>query len=199
MPAIAIPVIRHIEPEELRSLGRKQTSGRMASRMFAIANVLDGLSREDAASHAGMERQSLRDWVLRFNAEGVAGLEDRPKKGRPRRMHEGIEKAFCERVDKGPDADTDKLVRWRRVDLQAWLKSEHAISYHERSIGKILKRLGYSHVSTRPVHPENDPEAMEAFKKTSQRPCKPRFPKTPKAKGSNSGFKTRRVSGKKAR
>jgi len=161
----AIPIIRHVEPEELRRLGREQASGRMASRMFAIANVLDGLSREDAATHAGMERQCLRDWVHRFNAEGVDGLRDRPHKGRPRRMHKGIEKAFCERVDKGPDADRDKLVRWRRVDLQEWLKSEHTLTYHERSIGKILKRLGYSHVSTRPVHPENDPEAMRLLKK----------------------------------
>ncbi len=165
----AIAIKRHIEPEELRRLGREQTSGRVASRMFAIANALDGLSRENAATHAGMERQSLRDRAHRFNAEGVAGLEDRPRKGRPRRMHEGIAKAFCERVDKGPDAETDKLVRWRRVDLQTWLKSEYAINYHERSIGKILKRLGYSHVSTRPIHPQNNPEAMEAFKKTSQK------------------------------
>ena len=195
----AIPIIRHLEPEELRRLGREQTSGRMASRMFAIANVMDGLSREDAATHAGMERQCLRDWVHRFNAEGLAGLEDRPRKGRPRRMHEGIEKAFCERVDKGPDAETDKLVRWRRVDLQEWLKSEHTINYHERSIGKILKRLGYSHVSTRPVHPENDPEAMEAFKKTLQKQYKKLFPSTPKTKRLNSGFKMKRVSAKKAR
>lgn len=195
----AIPIIRHIEPEELRRLGREQTSGRLASRMFAIANVLDGLSREDAATHAGMERQSLRDWVHRFNAEGVAGLEDRPRKGRPRRMHEGIEKAFCERVDKGPDAETDKLVRWRRVDLQAWLKSEHTISYHERSIGKILKRLGYSHVSTRPVHPQNDAEAMQTFKKTLHRQSRTRFPNTPKAKRLNSGFRMKRGLDKKAR
>jgi transposase len=195
----AIPIIRHIEPEELRRLGREQTRGRMASRMFAIANVLDGLSREDAATHAGMERQCLRDWVHRFNAEGVAGLADLPRKGRPRRMHEEIEKAFCERVDKGPDGKTDKLVRWRRVDLQEWLKSEHTINYHERSIGKILKRLGYSHVSTRPVHPENDPEAMEAFKKILQKQCKKLFPSTPKTKRLNSGFKMKRVSAKKAR
>jgi transposase len=114
-------------------------------------------------------------------------------------MHEGIEKAFCERVDKGPDAGTDKLVRWRRVDLQEWLKSEHTISYHERSIGKILKRLGYSHVSTRPVHPENDPEAMEAFKKTLQKQCKKPFRNKPKTKRSNSGFKMKPASGKRAR
>jgi transposase len=195
----AIPIIRHVEPEELRRLGREQTSGRVASRMFAIANVLDDLSREDAATHAGMERQSLRDWVHRFNAEGVEGLRDRPHKGRPRRMHAGIEKEFCERVDTGPDVGRDKLVRWRRVDLQAWLKSEHAITYHERSIGKILKRLDYSHVSVRPVHPENDPEALEAFKKTLQPLSTTRFPNTQKTKELNSGSKMRRGLGKKAR
>jgi len=195
----AIPIIRHVEPEELRRLGREQTSGRVASRMFAIANVLDDLSREDAATHAGMERQSLRDWVHRFNAEGVEGLRDRPHKGRPRRMHAGIEKEFCERVDTGPDVGRDKLVRWRRVDLQAWLKSEHAITYHERSIGKILKRLDYSHVSVRPVHPENDPEVLEAFKKTLQPLSTTRFPNTQKTKELNSGSKMRRGLGKKAR
>jgi transposase len=194
----AIPIIHHVKPEELRRLGREQTSGRLASRMFAIANVLDGLSREDAATHAGMDRQCLRDWVHRFNVEGVDGLRDRPHKGRPRRMHAGIEKEFCERVDKGPDADTDKLVRWRRVDLQEWLKSEHTINYHERSIGKILKRLGYSHVSTRPIHPENDPEAMEAFKKTLPKRYRTHSLNTPKAKRLNSGFKMKPVSGKKA-
>ena len=195
----AIPIIRHVEPEELRHLGREQTNGRVASRMFAVANVLDGLSREDAARHAGMERQCLRDWVHRFNAEGVAGLKDRPHKGRPRRMHAGIEKEFCERVDTGPAMRTDKLVRWRRVDLQDWLKAEHAINYHERSIGKILKRLGYSHVSVRPVHPKNDPEALEDFKKTLQPPYARRFPNAPKTKKLNSGFKMKHVLDKKAR
>ena len=195
----AIPLIRHIEPKELRRLGRPETSGRVASRMFAIANALEGMDRTEAATHAGMERQSLRDWVHRFNEEGVEGLRDRSHKGRPRRMHAGIEKEFCERVDTGPDADTDKLVRWRRVDLQDWLKTEHAINYHERSIGKILKRLGYSHVSVRPVHPENDPEALEDFKKTLQPPYATRFPNMQKTKELNSGFRMRRVSGKKER
>jgi len=195
---IAIPLIRHIEPKELRRLGRLEVSGRVASRMFAIANALEGMDRTEAATHAGMERQSLRDWVHRFNAEGVEGLRDRPHKGRPRRMHAGIEKEFCKRVDIGPDADMDKLVRWRRVDLQDWLKTEHAINYHERSIGKILKRLGYSHVSVRPVHPENDPEALEDFKKTLQRPYATRFLNTQKTKRLNSGFRMRPVSGKKA-
>jgi transposase len=195
----AIQLTRHMEPKELRRLGRREASGRVASRMFAIANVLEGMNRTEAATHAGMERQCLRDWVHRFNAEGVEGLHDRPHRGRPSRMHAGIEKEFCERVDTGPDAETDKLVRWRRVDLQDWLKTKHAIKYHERSIGKILKRLGYSHVSVRPVHPENDPEALEDFKKTLQPSYAPYSPHMQKTKRSNSGSRMRRGLGKKAR
>jgi transposase len=105
----AIPIIRHVEPEELRRLGHEQTSGRVASRMFAIANVLDGLNREDAATHAGMGRQSLRDWVHRFNAEGVASLKDIPRKGRPRRMHAGIEKVFANALTKAPMPEQTNL------------------------------------------------------------------------------------------
>lgn len=194
----AVPLVRHIEAKALRRLGRRETSGRVASRMFAIANALEGMSRAEAAAHAGMDRQILRDWVRRFNAEGVEGLQDRPHKGRPRRIPAEIEKAFCERVDTGPDAKTDKLVRWRRVDLQDWLKTEHALKYHERSIGKLLKRLGYSHVSVRPVHPENNPEALEAFKKTLLRRYKTRFLNMQKTKRLNSGFRMKHVLGKKA-
>lgn len=193
----AIQLTRHIEPKELRRLGRAETSGRVASRMFAIANVLEGMNRTEAATHAGMERQCLRDWVHRFNAEGIEGLRDRPHEGRPRRMAAEIEKELCERVDTGPDAKTDRLVRWRRIDLQDWLKTEHDLDYHERSIGKILKRLGYSHVSVRPVHPENDPEALAAFKKTLPKSSKTRFPNTLKTKRLNSGSKTKRGSDKK--
>ena len=74
----AIQLTRPMEPKELRRLGRREASGRVASRMFAIANVLEGMNRTEAATHAGMERQCLRDWVHRFNAEGVEGLHDRP-------------------------------------------------------------------------------------------------------------------------
>src|SRR6201987_4131751 len=95
----AIQLTRPMESKELRRWGRGEASGRVASRLFAIANVLEGMNRTEAATHAGMGRDCLLDWVHLFNAEGVEGLPDRPHRGRPSRMDAGIEKEFCERVD----------------------------------------------------------------------------------------------------
>lgn len=195
----SIAITRTMDIKELRRLARLEKSGRIASRMFAIANVLSGMSREMAARLAGMERQTLRDWVHRFNAEGVKGLCDRPRSGRPWGI--GIEdrKKFLEIVETGPDPEKDGLVRWRRIDLKKWLKTECDADYHERSVGKLLERLGYSHLSVRPVHWEADAVAQEDFKKTSPQKSKKSSPNTPKAKRSNSGSRTKLVSDRKVR
>lgn len=138
-----------------------------ARRMLALALVLEGSSREAAARFAGMDRQSLRDWVHRYNAEGVAGLHDRPRPGpRPRLTPEQMA-AFEKVVDEGPDPERDGIVRWRRVDLQAWIKARFGIELHERSVGKLLRRFGFVRLSVRPKHPSTDPAAQAAFKQTS--------------------------------
>lgn len=195
----SISVTRAMGVKELRRSARLEKSGRVASRMLAIANVLSGMSRGMAAQLAGMERQTLRDWVHRFNAEGVEGLQDRPRSGRPWEIDADSRKKLCEIVEAGPDPSTGSLVRWRRVDLKKWLKASCGADYHERSVGKLLKRLGYSHMSVRPVHAESDPALLEDFKKTSKRKSKRLSPNTPKARRSNSGSRTKRVSDRKAR
>lgn len=139
-----------MEVQELRALARKESSGRVASRLLAIANVLAGTSREQSARLAGMARQTLRDWVHRFNAEGVEGLHDRPRTGRRRTLDEAGRQALSARVERGPDPETDGLTRWRCIDLQAWLETEYGIRYHENSVSRILRELGFRHVSVRP-------------------------------------------------
>ncbi|CAK9252645.1 unnamed protein product [Sphagnum jensenii] len=115
MPAVAI--IHHVEPEELRRLGREQTSGRNGITDVRDSQCTGWIEREMQQPMLGWRGKGLRDWVHRFNAEGVEGLRDRPHKGRPRRMHKGIEEAFCKRVDKGPDANTDKLAQGRACPM----------------------------------------------------------------------------------
>jgi transposase len=188
-----------VNVKELRRLARLEKSGRVAARMLAIANILSGMSRGLSAQLAGMERQTLRDWVHRFNAEGIEGLRDRPRCGRPWEIGGDDRKRFCEIVETGPDPVKDGLARWRRIDLKNWLKASCGANYHERSVGKLLKRLGYSHMSVRPVHYESDPVLLEDFKKTSERKSQRRFLNTPKARPSNSGSRTKRGSDKKAR
>jgi transposase len=127
--------------------------------------VLDGHSRSEAASSNGMDRQTLRDWVHRFNEAGVEGLKSRPIPGRTPFLTEQQMAELYDLVVKGPDLATDKVVRWRCVDLLAVVKRRFAVEVHESTIGKWLHELGLTRLQPRPVHPKKDPEAETAFKK----------------------------------
>src|SRR5512133_324505 len=128
-------VIRHdISPEELRRRARQERDGRVAARLFAIANALDGMDRASAARLAGMDRQTLRDWVHRYNAEGIAGLCNRPAPGRKPKLTEGQMAALKAVVLAGPDPAVDKIARWRIVDLRQWVKERWDVSYSETGI-----------------------------------------------------------------
>jgi transposase len=164
--------------------------------MLGIANILDGMERGAAAKAAGMDRQTLCDWVHRYNREGLAGLYNRPK-GRPcRSLTDEQEKEIETLVSKEPEAP---LVRWRCVDVKREIERRYGIVLHERSIGKLLRRLGFRRMSARPLHPENDPEAVESFKKTSRPAWQRSSPRTPEAKPSSSGSRTKPASARKAR
>jgi transposase len=132
--------------------------------MLAPALVLEGHPREAAARAAGLDRQTLRDWAHRYNAEG---LRDRPRPGRKPRLTPEQEAELATAVERGPDPDRDGVVRWRRVDLKALIEARFAVRLHERSVGKLLRRLGFARLSVRPKHPLSDPAAQEAFKKAS--------------------------------
>jgi transposase len=160
--------------------------------------VLEGASREDAARAAGMDRQTLRDWVHRYNAEGLAGLHDRPRSGRPPRLTPEQMGELENVVEQGPDPARDGVVRWRRVDLQALIKARFAVELHARSVGKLLRRLGFARLSVRPKHPSSDPEAQEAFKKGSLSWRTRRCPSTRRACRSRSGSRTRPASASRA-
>lgn len=160
---------------ELRVAAAKAKDAKAARRMLAIAQVLEGVDRKRAAESCGMDRQTLRDWVHRYNAEGLAGLSNRrPPGARPRLSQE--QKAELSRiVEEGPDRAADGVVRWRRVDLKRKIEERFGVTMHERTVGKQLAALGFRRLSVRPQHPKSDPEAQEAFKKTSPngslKPC----------------------------
>jgi transposase len=158
---------RELGAGELRREARRCRDPAAARRMLALAVVLEGGSREEAARHAGMDRQTLRDWVHRYNAEGLAGLRDRRRPGRTPRLTAEQARELEAVVDAGPDPERDGVVRWRRVDLQAWIERRFEVRLHERSVGKLLRRLGFGRLSVRPEHPKSDAAAQAAFKQTS--------------------------------
>ena len=135
-----------------------------------VVGVAEGGGRgRDGAGEGGVGSQTVRDWVHRFNAEGPEGLYARPRPGPLRRLTSEQEAALERIVRDGPDRERDGVVRWRRVDLQAVIEERFEVAYHERTVGKVLHRLGFSHVSVRAHHPKSDEATQQAFKKTSPR------------------------------
>ena len=161
----ALPIRDELTPEALRRHARHEPNRRAALRMLAIANALEGTSRAEAARLAGMERQALRDAVLRYNAEGLPGLYDRPKPGRPQRLSEAEQAALMARVFRGPDPGRDGVSAWTRADLCGWLENRFGKPFHPSSLSRVLRRLEMSRQKARPVHPEADPVAQERFRK----------------------------------
>lgn len=151
---------------DLRHLARKARNAKQARRLMALAGIADGLSRMDAARVGLMDRQTLRDWVHRFNEDGPEGLIDRTSTGRKPRLTTEQLASLGEIVAAGPDPAIDGVVRWRCADLVNLIKTRFDVEYHVNSVGKLLHSLGFSHVSARPQHPKQDPEKIAAFKKT---------------------------------
>jgi transposase len=169
----AVPIRDDYSASDLRTLASRAKDANASRRLLALAAVRDGMSRGDAAKIGGMDRQTLRDWVHRFNEEGPDGLENRPLPGRecwltPEQMRE-----LAEIVETGPDPATDGIVRWRRVDLKRVIEERFGVVYAPRSISRLLEALGFSHISARPQHPGQSEKVMEAFKKTSPSHSKP--------------------------
>jgi transposase len=161
----ALAIRDELTPEALRRHARHEPNRRAALRLLAIANALEGMSRAEAARLAGMERQALRDAVVRYNAEGIAGLHDRPKSGRPQRLSEAEQAALMARVFRGPDPERDGVSAWTLADLGGWLEARFGKPFHPSSLSRVLRRLALSRQKTRPVHPQADPKAQERFRK----------------------------------
>ena len=148
---------------DLRELAAKTPEGAVVRRVLAIALVLEGYSREVAAQLNGMDRQTLRDWVLRYNAQGVAGLRSRCSPGRPAALNEAQMAELRSMVLVGPDLERNKVVRWRCADLRVEIASRWSVRLAERTVGKLLRRLRMTRLQPRPYHPKKDAAGQETF------------------------------------
>lgn len=166
MPA-ALPIRGDVPPEVLRRRARREGNGRVVSRMLALAHALEGMDRGQAAHLAGMDRQTLRDWVIRFNAEGIEGLGDRPKSGRRSWLDEGQLASLRALVLRGPDPERDGVSTWRAKDLCRIVAERFGVTYSENGMLRVLHDLELSWQKARPIHPDADRKAQERFKKTS--------------------------------
>ena len=166
MPS-AVRLREDYSAEELRTHARRSNDVSQSRRLLSLAAVRDGMDRAAAAKIGGMDCQTLRDWVHRFNVSGPEDLIDNRTEGpKPRLSAEQVAE-FARIVEAGPEREKDGVVRWRRVDLKRVIAKRFGVDFHERYVGTLLKKIGFSHISARPRHPAQDQRIVEAFKKNS--------------------------------
>ena len=165
MPA-TVPILRtEFSSKDLRRLASASRDAAQSRRLLALALVMEGARRGDAARACGMDRQTLRDWVHRFNAEGPAGLINRTTPGPACRLTAAQLEELSRWIEGGADPTVDGVVRWRCADLAAKIATAFGVTYTERGVGILLKRLDFRHISARPKAPSSCPETQALYKK----------------------------------
>ena len=153
----------------VRIAARASKNASQVRRLLALAAIYDGASRAEAAAIGGVTRQIIRDWVMRFNADGPNGLIDRKAPGQPSRLNETHRRALAAVIESGPTPAVHGVVRWRIVDLCQWLWDEFRVSVSKQTLGRELRAMRYRKLSARPRHYAQAVGAIEAFKKNSPR------------------------------
>jgi transposase len=165
--AAAIPLRVDFDSATLRSLARRTREAAQARRLLAMAEIYDGGSRGEAARIADVGLQTVRDWVLRFNAKGPDGLVDGKAPGNPPKLNAAQRQALERIVESGPIPAVHGIVRWRLIDLAQWVWDEFKIAIATQTLSRELRAMGFRRLSARPRHHAQNEHALEAFKKTS--------------------------------
>ena len=178
-----IPLRTDFDAFQLRAIARKAKDGPQARRLLALAAIYEGASRTEAARMGGVTLQIVRDWVLKFNAQGPEGLIDRKPPGQPSRLTDRHRQQLVQMIEAGPIPAVHGVVRWRLVDLVQWLWDEDRILISKQTLSREVRALGYRKLSARPQHHARSEAAVSAFKKTSprvwRRSRKPRLAASP--------------------
>ena len=167
--AAAIGLRGDYDAAALRRLARSAEDAGQVRRLLALAAIYAGSSRSEAAAVGGVGLQTVRDWVLRFNAEGPSRLATGKAPGNQPLLGEVKRAALRQVVEEGPTPAIHGVVRWRIVDLMQWLWEEFRLSVSKQTMSRELRALGFRKLTARPRHYAKDEAAEAAFKKTSPR------------------------------
>jgi transposase len=162
-----IPLRADFDAAGLRTVARRSKDAAQARRLLALAAVYDGATRTEAARIGGVTLQVVRDWVLRFNAEGPAGLVDRKAPGQAPRLNDAHRAALTAVLESGPIPAIHGVVRWRLADLGQWLWEEFRVSLSKQTLSREVRALGYRKLSARPRHYAQAEGAVDLFKRPS--------------------------------
>src|SRR5919107_948113 len=167
--AMAIPLRSDFDASQLRAVARKTKNAPQARRLLALAAIYEGASRTEAARIGGVTLQIVRDWVLKFNAQGPEGLIDRKPPGQPSRLADHHRQHLVQMMEAGPIPALHGVVRWRVVDLIQWLWDEYRLPISKQTLSREVRALGYRKLSAQPRHHAKSEAAVAAFKKVSPR------------------------------
>jgi transposase len=166
---MAIPLRGDFDAVRVRAIARGCKDAAQVRRLLALAAIYDGATRTDAAKIGGVTLQIVRDWVVRFNAEGPDGLLNRKAPGQPSRLNDAQRSALMRMIESGPIPAIHGVVRWRLIDLSQWIWEEFRISIAKQTLSRELRAMGYRKLSARPRHHAQADGAIEDFKKGSRR------------------------------
>jgi transposase len=167
--AMPIPLRADFDAQIMRAAAKRSKDGPQARRLLALAAIYDGATRTEAAKIGGVTLQIVRDWVVKFNAQGPDGLVDRKAPGQPSRLNNAHRAALAAIIESGPTPAIHGVVRWRIIDLCQWLFEEFRVSVSKQTLSRELRAMGYRKLSARPRHHAQADGAIEDFKKVSRR------------------------------
>jgi transposase len=192
-----VPLRTDFDADALRAIARKTKDGPQARRLLALAAIYDGASRTEAARIGGVTLQIVRDWVMKFNAHGPDGLINRKAPGQPSRLNDAHRAALRAQLEAGPIPSVHGVVRWRLIDLIAWLWEEFRITISKQTLSRELRAMNYRKLSVRPRHHAKNEAAVAAFKTTSPPAWRRSREPRPAASRSRSGSPMRQGSARR--
>jgi transposase len=170
--ASAVALRADFTAARMRALARSSRDANQVRRLLALATIYEGGTRSAAAQSGGVGLQTVRDWVLRFNAAGPDGLIDTLPPGAVGLLDDAQRQALAQIVESGPIPASHGVVRWRLIDLAQWVWDEFAISVSKQTLSRELRAMGYRKLSARPRHHAQATGAIEDFKKAFPRAWK---------------------------
>jgi putative transposase len=167
-----IPLRQDFDASQLRGLARKSKDGPQAQRLLALAAMYDGATRTEAADIGGVRLETIRDWVVRFNARGPDGLLNGKATGQPSKLNDKQRQALARVIESGPIASIHGVVRWRLIDLVLWIFEEFRITIAKQTLSRELRAMGYRKLSARP-RPDASSRRDRGFKEAAPRAWRP--------------------------
>ena len=183
--AAPVPLRSDFDAEALRALAKSSRDPDQTRRLLALSAIYAGGSRTQAAALGGVGLQTVRDWVVAFNARGPDGLIDGKAPGARPRLNLDQRAALKALVEQGPMPAAHGVVRWRLVDLAQILFEDHGVAVSEQTLSRVLRGMGDRKLSARPRHRAQDPDAIPAFEKPSPPACPPAWQRSPRPRAAS--------------